>query len=198
MSDLFSGFFSAQELRPEAFSAYDISKVPPFLRSLLVKDGTVTTALAAYFLQPIFTQQVSQTLDALSQPNDWLDLQVGDEVLKRCVTLSGQKSNHLYLYAESEMAFSRLPNSFREGLEKKDSNLGKLLRDSGVETRREGLWWGLVKASRMQTLPREYDHKNFVGRVYRISFGGQPMLMVAEYFPLDCFLDNPPSTVIEL
>ena len=180
----FDEFFIAQHARPNQWGATEIEAIPAFLRSLLVKDGTVTSALAAFFLQSITTEQLAQTHETLEQSDEWLGLEKGTDILRREVVLRGSMDQALYLFACSELVVERLPSALKLGLAQPNSNLGKLLRDSGFETRREGLWWGLVSSSTLPHAVHSQCDGDFVGRTYRITLDDQPLMTVTEYFPL--------------
>ena len=56
--------------------------------------------------------------------------------------MSGQQPT-AHTYANSFVVLNRIPQAIREGLTFKGKGLGQLLQQSGLETRRDLLWWGL-------------------------------------------------------
>jgi chorismate-pyruvate lyase len=180
-------FFSAQERRPAQLERVRFDTLPPVLRVLLVKDGTVTTAISAYFLEPVTTIQVDQDLATLSRDNEWLQLPAGARVLKRRVTLESVSDGRLFVYAESLLAIDRLPANMQQALTLKGSNLGSILRDYRSETLREGLWFGRERLVQAPVRVARACDGDFLSRTYRVIADGQPLMMVTERFPLQNF-----------
>ena len=185
--DLLRGFYSAQGQRPSSYEQIDLRSVAPFLRSLLVKDGTVTSALSAFYLQEITTTQITQTTTRLEQADEWLALGAGAEVIQRQVMLTGVDDGQLFLFAESCLAIQRLPQDMRLALAEEDSNLGRLLRDGRLETLREGLWYGREKLTVLPGPVRDGCDGDFLSRKYRILSQQNPLMTVVERFPIANF-----------
>src|SRR5688572_654122 len=78
-----------------------MASLAPFLRTLLVTDGTVTKSLEAYYWEPIQVEMVAQSLVAAEANIRWLDVAVGDDVLGRRVNLRGTMTNTIYARAFS-------------------------------------------------------------------------------------------------
>lgn len=185
--DPLAAFFLAQSEKPSHFREVDITKVSPFLRSLMVKDGTVTSALSAYFWEAIATRQLAQREEPLSQSNPWLKLDLGGNVIRRQVVLTGEQSRRLFLFAESELAPERLPEEMRQKLQQEHSNLGQLLREGHLETRREGLWFGLTHLTDLPSPVATACDGVFLSRTYRILSQSKPLMLVTEHFPMTSF-----------
>lgn len=185
--NLLRGFYNAQEQRPDSYEPIELRTVAPFLRSLLVKDGTVTSALSAFYLQEIVTTQIVQTAASLEHEDIWLALDPGAEVLQRQVMLTGADDGRLFLFAESCLAVQRLPENMRRALDDENSNLGRLLRAGRLETLREGLWYGRERLSRLPTPISDRCDGDFLSRKYRILSQRAPLMTVVERFPITNF-----------
>ena len=71
-------------------------------------------------------------------------------------TLRGQS---VHAYATSIIVLDRIPEMIREGLTLKGQGLGKLLQRSGLESRRDLLWWGLKRPERFARCTRSFGRK---------------------------------------
>lgn len=159
-----------------------IEDLPPFLRALLVTDGTVTKLLEAYFWELVEVQTVRQGFVMAERAIEWLDLGAGDEVLTRQARLRGAETEVEYATAFSVICASYIPLAFRRRLIDREIGIGALIRDSGLESYREVLEVGVerVAASRGQDA-------DVVFRTYRIIIGGRPVILITESFPLGVY-----------
>jgi len=162
-----------------------MDRLPPFLRTLLVTDGTVTKALEAYYWEPVLVDAVSQKLVIAQAAIDWLNVRVGDEVLARRVNLRGGTGQAIYAKAFSVIRCAALPAHLRSQLLDGALGIGELIRDCGLETYRELLEIGWT--SPRDELDPGDTQRGFIHRSYRIALGGQPVILVTEHFPLDTF-----------
>lgn len=177
------GLFVAQAQRPAELSDIRLDVLSPFLRALLVIDGTVTKILEAYQLEPMVVHRLDQTTEILAEADPWLDAPAGATTAHRFVMLVGRESDRLYAYAESRIMLDRLSQSMQAGLDVDSGGLGKILLDSAAETRREGLWYG---AETRRALPPEVAQRCdgvFVTRAYRVIADGRPLMTITERFP---------------
>ena len=180
-------FFQAQASRPSRLENVALADLPPVLRMLLVKDGTVTSAIAAYYLEDIATSQVDQSATTLTAQDPWLKLPVGAQVIRRRVTLQSGDGETLFVYAESLLAATRLPPDMRKALAAPDSNLGRILREDRSETLREGLWFGRERLVDLPAAVARICDGDFLSRTYRVVARGAPLMIVTERFPLRTF-----------
>ena len=181
--------FVAQFAKPPDLEEMNLSQLTPFQRALLVIDGTVTQFIEAYTFSPVEVVPLHQEAQTLSADHAWLDAKKETKVVARQVVLqTGQKDGQqptVHAYATSIIVLDRIPQIIREGLTLKGKGLGQLLQHSGLETRRDLLWWGL---ERPQNLPEALLHlegKPFLSRTYRIVTDGQPIMLINEQFPLN-------------
>jgi chorismate-pyruvate lyase len=184
------GFMPDALIRREGGADQPFQALPPFLRALLVTDGTVTKTLEAYFWEPVEVATLQQELVRADRPIEWIRVDTGEPVLIRCVNLSGVSSAVVYATAFSVIRPQLIPETFRQRLIDREIGIGVLIRDSGLESYREVLEVGIEPGdtSGGATPQRRSD---LVFRTYRIIIGGEPVILITESFPLDLYEQNP-------
>jgi chorismate-pyruvate lyase len=161
----------------------NIDDLDPFARVLATTDGTVTEILEAWAGDHVSVGWVSQRRADLDRPVDALGAGPGTTVLRRDVLLIGTRTGRALLYAESLIAIDRLPTVVRDGLIAGTRPIGRLLRESRLETFRE------IRCLRREPagqVARDFDARPddpFVMRSYTIVAGGLPLMLIAEKFP---------------
>jgi chorismate-pyruvate lyase len=180
--------FRAQHLRPAELADVRPDELSPLQRALLVIDGTVTTFLEAWALEPITVTAIAQRITVLplaAQPaaESWLAAPPGTNVVERAVLLVGTRSQQLFAYAESVICIERLPVALRAGLLSGGMSIGQLLLTPGFESRREGLWYGHEQPSEVPPPVAALAKPDFLTRTYRVSAGSQPLMLITERFP---------------
>ena len=148
--------------------------LPPFLRTLLVTDGTVTKHLEAFFWEQVEVENLGQSETRLERDVDWLEMHAGEAVLHRHVRLHGADSGRVYAHAESLIRLDSLPDKLRADLLQGRIGIGELLREKGLETYREILDVGKLDDER-------------VYRTYRIVINHHPAILITEEFPCDLY-----------
>ena len=181
--------FVAQFAKPPDLEEMNLSRLTPFQRALLVIDGTVTRFIEAYTFSPVEVILLHQEAQTLPTNHAWLDAEKGTEVVARQVMLqTGQKDNQhptVHAYATSIIVLNRIPQVIREGLTLKGKGLGQLLQHSGLESRRDLLWWGLKRPKDLPEALVHLERTPFLSRTYRIVADGQPIMLINEQSPLD-------------
>jgi chorismate-pyruvate lyase len=157
-----------------------IASLPPFLRALLVTDGTVTKALEAYFWEPVIVDTLRQEFITAADEIPWIEVSPGDQVLVREALLRGGDSGKQYARAFSVIRTTLIPASFRQRLVNREIGIGVLIRDSGLESFREVMEVGVEPESRAGT--------GALSRTYRIIIDGKPVILISEMFPLELYL----------
>jgi chorismate-pyruvate lyase len=155
-----------------------LSDLPPFLRALLVTDGTVTKILEAYFWEQVAVDTLEQRFEPALEPVPWIAVDVGDRCLIRDARLRGVGSGRSFAEAFSLIRVELIPPEFRQRLIDREIGIGVLIRDSGLESYREVLDVGLDRTA---------DGALAVFRTYRIFIEGHPVILITEYFPLDLY-----------
>lgn len=166
--------------RPHGWAPINLRALGPLLRALLVADGTVTKFLEAVTMEPVQVTIVSQSELSLDRPHAELMVDAGCRVIKREVTLVGARSNRRYADAASVLVVDRLPEKVKQRLADHPQGLGRILLESGLETRREVLWYGReILSGALSGSPGR------IFRTYRIISGGVPLMVITENFPRD-------------
>jgi chorismate-pyruvate lyase len=164
-----------------------MESLPPFLRTLLVTDGTVTKSLEAYYWEPVRIETEFQSVVRAEADIEWLDVAKDDEVLARNIRLQGEKSNQVYAHALSIIRFNLLPEELRDLLLAGKLGIGELIRDCGLETYRELLEIEAddrKKSAMSHCGARSASHGEQVYRTYRIILNRAPAILVTECFPI--------------
>lgn len=155
-----------------------LAGLPPFLRALLVTDGTVTKILEAYFWEPVAVDTLAQDLATAERDIPWVAVAPGDQVLIRRAQLRGTDSGKVYATAFSVIRTERIPPAFRQRLIDREIGIGVLIRDSGLESYREVMEVGATAAA------PQTPAGDRVFRTYRIIIDGAPVILITETFPL--------------
>jgi len=157
-----------------------LAELPPFLRALLVTDGTVTKILEAYFWEPVEVLTLEQDYWTAERQVDWLDVATGEPILVRLALLRGADSGKTYAEAFSIIRADLIPEAFRQRLIDREIGIGVLIRDSGLESYREVMEIGIDQ-------PEHGDEH--VYRTYRIFIAGAPVILITESFPLALYAE---------
>ena len=181
--------FVAQFAKPSDLEEMNLSQLTPFQRALLVIDGTVTQFIEAYTFSPVEIVLLHQETQTLPTNHDWLETEKGTEVVARQVVLQTEQKDAqqpiIHAYATSIIVLDRISQTIREGLTLNGQGLGQLLQRSGLESRRDLLWWGLKRPKDFPEMLVHLEGKPFLSRTYRIVADGQPIMLINEQSPLD-------------
>lgn len=161
----------------------DFSALPPFLRVLLITDGTVTRTLQAYFDEPIEIEVISHR--EMDSPRSYSDIGVaaGEKIIHRKVLLRGRRSRVAYAVAESAIALVRLPLEIQSRLATEALGIGELIRATRLETYREILSLDYTNASEWAG-PLAVDAGSRIAmRRYAIHVASRPTIEITEVFP---------------
>lgn len=167
----------------------DLRALPPFLRTLMITDGTVTKSLEAFFWEQIIVDTLSQQEIDMPADEKWLDITKGDKALQREVRLKGGESGKVYVYAKSLIRLEVLPSDLRDALLHGKIGIGELLRESGLETYREILDMGCETDESLASVFGTDQCGDLAYRTYRILVNHQPAILITEYFLNSRFTD---------
>ena len=162
----------------------DVAALPPILRALLVTDGTVTKTLEAFFWEPLKVEQLGQEIITLEEDIPAMECLTGKKVLKRNVSIYGERSGDIYAYATSILNLDELPEDVREQLISGKIGIGELLRDKGLETYRHV--FNIYREIKHEVVPNSpsYYHGELICRTYHIFLDHKPVIQVTEKFPI--------------
>jgi len=181
-SGLVDRHFAMQDLRPAAIRAVEIEALDPFLRGLLFTDGTVTRTLAVQMLAPIAVEPIGQLPVATpAHVAECLDAPLGEESIRRQVSIGVGSLPTPVLWAESFMIPGRLPPGFLGLLDSAPDGIGQSLQRFSLESSRELCWFGLGPVPTWA--PEESVAADTVlCRLYRIVSAGRPAILICEHF----------------
>jgi chorismate-pyruvate lyase len=165
----------------------EFAALDPFLRVVLITDGTVTRSLEAYFNEPVDVSVIAAGDHASAADLAACGLDRAGAVMRREVTLRGRRSGTAYAYAESFLVVDSLPASMREALAGGRRGIGELIRDFRLETYRD--LHDIVRcAARRWALPLGIaENSEVLVRSYRIFHGGCVAVSLREVFPEACY-----------
>ncbi|MGR9088516.1 MAG: chorismate--pyruvate lyase family protein [Gammaproteobacteria bacterium] len=167
----------------------DMAAIPPFLRTLLVTDGTVTKSLEAYFWEPVIVENLGQTTVQLTGGMDWLGMRRGDEALSREVRLLGDASGKVYAYARSWLRLDFLPPNLKGDLLAGKIGIGEILRERGLESYREILDMGRELDESLAPVFNAQPCGELLYRTYRVIMQGEATILITEKFPRRLYAD---------
>lgn len=174
--------FTAQEDLPEDLEPLALSALNPFLRGLLLTDGTVSRTLEAHTLRQVLVERVEQGEQTVPGPlARHLLLPGGEPCLRRRIAMRIATENPS-VWAESFVVPGRLPPAFLTALDGNGQGIGGSLQQLKLESWRELLWFGL--ASPPAWPGQEGSVRRTVRRAYLIFTGGAPALLICEDFAL--------------
>lgn len=169
--------------RPANLTEVNLRALTPFQRALLVIDGTVTKFIEVSRLEPVEIVQLKHERTSLAANDEWLAAEAGADVVSRQVSIRGELSRALFVWARSLIAADRLPATIATALQTEGAGLGRLLNEARLETRREILWFGRGTPTGLPSSIQESAGDDFLSRTYRILFAGKPIALIEENFP---------------
>ena len=165
----------------------EIRKLNRDLRILIATNGTLTRVLGTVADEEIIVQIIKQQIDRVPRETAESGQLSGGRILQRHVLLKGRNSGHRFVAAESLIAIDLLPRAITESLTRTECPIGEIMAAGRLETFKEpaDVWIGelpdwLAVAGYQTSQPRT------VGRRYRMITGGQPVIIITEYFLEAC------------
>lgn len=186
MSTLFTsrGYTPLDSLALNGGAELHLPELSPFLRVLLITDGTVTKSIESFFWEPVAVIKVRQQREILQQDLHSIEKKQGDEIIVRDVRLVGEQSDTVYAYASSVIRPDALPETICRDLELDRVGIGELLRECGLETYRELIHFDKATVSGVDCITR----------TYRIVMGQHPFIEITEKFPVHVYLSGGKKT----
>lgn len=177
------GFIEGGTVTNHRGDEVDLSVLPPFLRTLLVTDGTVTKSLEAYYWEPVAVVSITQDLVDLPARETLFETSVHSQYLHREIQLVGQYTDKVYATADSYICLDKLPSTTAKRLIANQIGIGELLRDEGLESYREIFDFGLS----IQPIADGKQPQSVAYRTYVINIDGAIAIEIIELFPIDCY-----------
>lgn len=171
----------------QASELRDYLTLPPFLRVLLITDGTVTRSLEAYFGERIDVEVLTHAEANSDRSYTELNVVTGEPVLHRCVILRGRVTQAAYAFAESVIVLACVFPDMRRKLIEDRKGIGELLLEGKLETYRELIAVRRSEAGQWAPALDIDSSASVVSRIYKICFGGRPAIRIEEVFPQSRF-----------
>ncbi|KXS42171.1 MAG: hypothetical protein AWU58_1548 [Methanohalophilus sp. T328-1] len=153
-------------------------EIPTCLRVCAGTDGSVT------FLLEIMTRHEVEVITedqhlvkADEEMAGLLDVDVGEEVNNRTVRLVADGVP--YVHAVSLSPIGRMPEEVRRDMMRADIPIGKILRNYGMETRRD------LDTIQMEADDPLFGSRECLSRTYRIVHHNDTLMWIKERFPAD-------------
>ena len=159
---------------------FDIGTLPPFLRTILTSDGTVTKSLEAFFWEPVDVELISQQ-DKRAFDIPFEDMLDDENILQRRVKIIGRNSKRCYLAATSYIRLDWLPNKVKDNLFNKSMSIGRSLRENNIATSRQIV---AIQSNFKDDSVDEERRKSCVERYYRVMMGNICLMVIKESYPI--------------
>jgi chorismate-pyruvate lyase len=160
-----------------------IDALDPFLRALLLTDGTVSRTLEAHTLARVGVELVDQVTAAAPEPAArYLEVEQGEKCIRRRVTMH-MADTRFAVWAESYLIPGRLPDGFLGALDAAPQGIGGSLQQLKLESSRELLRFGLGAPPRWAQVTGE--PVTTMTRYYRIITQAMPSLLISEAFAVE-------------
>jgi chorismate-pyruvate lyase len=161
----------------------EIRKLDRDLRILIATNGTLTRILNVVADDEIAVEVVKQEIHHLAPNVPEFEPFVIGRVLQRQSVLKGRSSGNLLVAAESLIAVDLLPPAVITRLTNTDSPIGEITAASCLETFKEPAKVWIAESPGWLALAGYRDPRpSAVVRRYRIIAGGQPVIVITEYF----------------
>jgi chorismate-pyruvate lyase len=180
--DLVRRYFLLQDERPDGVEEIEIASLEPFLRGLLVTDGTVTRALGVQLLEPVAVSRLDQSevpLPAAAAVH--LETAAGEPSVRRRVRIGIGAT--AAIWAQSYILPERLPPGFLGLLDGAPDGIGQSLQRVALESYRELLWFGFTAAPEWTEAAPAGGRT--IQRLYRIVSDRQAALLISECFAVE-------------
>jgi chorismate--pyruvate lyase len=161
----------------------EIQKLSRDLRILIATNGTLTRILNVVTNDEIVVQIVKQQIHQAAPKIPELEHSASGRILQRDILLKGRSSGNPFVAAESLIAIDLLPPAIMTSLTTTDRPIGEVMAASCIETFKEEakVWTGELPGW-LQLDGYQSSRAKTVARQYRIIAGGQPVIIITEYF----------------
>ncbi len=168
---------------PQHAGVLDDPSLGVLQRLLLASDGTTVGMLEVYFDEPVRVDGLVQSYAQPSSSDAELEPSDHETILRRTAFIQGGHTGRNYLHADSRVVLDRLPLRVREGLLSGSEPIGRLLTVNRIETYRQTLRTGKVRAEWLGAGFGVEWSEQLLFRTYRIISGGRPIILITECFP---------------
>jgi beta-ribofuranosylaminobenzene 5'-phosphate synthase len=155
----------------------------PVHRMLLANTGSMTALLEALFGSVSIETETQEVTEVDAEIAETLDINRGETVNYRVVRLAGKR---VLVHATSYAPLSRLEDSFREDMMRRDIPIGNILAMHELESRREilGFDWFRAETDFAEVFNLRID-SILLKRNYNIIHNRKPLMNINEVFPYE-------------
>ncbi|MDD3042896.1 MAG: chorismate pyruvate-lyase family protein [Methanosarcinaceae archaeon] len=153
-------------------------EIPTCLRICCGTDGSVTFLLEIMTRRPVNVETESQFVRRADREEAaLLGVKEGSEVNDRTVRLYADDT--VFAHAKSLSPLERMPQTMRDQLMRADIPIGRILRDHGLETRRD--------MDKLEILEGKtsFGDVPVLSRTYKIVHKNSVLMWINEEFPID-------------
>jgi chorismate-pyruvate lyase len=155
------------------------TSLSPVQRSVLGSDGSFTLLLTALLGHEVNVALIEQRVDRMPRYGEAIQLQTGARILNRNVRLYVAPDRNI-VFASSVIALDRIATPLASDLLAGKETIGRILRKHRLETFRELVDWG--SAPTPSEASGYFPKTEMMYRSYRIISGGEPVMIVTEFF----------------
>jgi chorismate lyase len=168
----------------------EIRKLNRDLRILIASNGTLTRILGIVADDEIVVQIVDQQVHDIAPRIPGSEQFPSGRVLQRRILLKGRSSGLPFIAAESLIAIDLLPPAITTSLTETERPIGEVIAASCLETFKETakVWIG-PPPGWVALAGYQNSEPSIVARRYPVITGGQPVIIITEYFLQNVFQD---------
>ena len=148
--------------------------LPPFLRAVLLADGTVTSLISAFMGEEIDVLTVEQSFIKMPDELSFLELKKDATAFVRKVNLIGRTTNKRYASAESLLNPALIRTDLFRALTDEGVGMGEVLRNNDRGSFRE-----IINIQDAST--------EIAQRTYAVYLDRHPSILITETFIIDNF-----------
>jgi len=148
--------------------------LPPFLRAVLLADGTVTSLISAFMGEEINVIINQQGYFVMPDNLTYLKLSKGDKAFVRKVDLIGKTTNKCYASAKSLLNPILIRDDLFRALTDDRVGMGAVLRNE-------------ARGSYREIIDIEDFSKTIANRTYAVYLDRYPSILITETFSIDKF-----------
>ena len=170
----------------------EIRKLNRDLRILIASNGTLTRILGIVANDEIVVEIVEQQVHDMAPRISGLEQLPSGRVLQRQILLKGRSSGHPFVAAESLIGIDLLPPAITTSLTETERPIGEVMAASCLESfKEEAKVWIGQPPGWLGLAGYQNSEARIVARRYSVISGGQPVIIITEYFLRNVFQDAP-------
>ncbi|MCR9252648.1 MAG: chorismate pyruvate-lyase family protein [bacterium] len=159
-------------------------------RIILHNGGSLTKLLEVMLGEELNLNKISEELINSKTPITELNIETGQQIMSRKITLYGQHSKTHYIYADSIIATKNLEDDFADALINTNIPIGKIWEMLKIETYKKIIAWGKLPAGNVGLHFNISPLESVLYRTYLVYSQKKPIMQITEKFPEKWFKDS--------